>query len=443
MPKPLITYDHASMHSRVAGRAGEAPAQFSRLLKRLAAVHRAMKDHNKKGAYGFTTIPYRAEELAETRRLAASLKKEFKTLIVVGIGGSDLGARALVAALGGKRKGAMDIRFIGANTDPDELAALLASIDLKKCAINIVSKGGDTVEPMSAFLILRQRLIARVGAKRHARHVVATTDPDHGTLRAIADREGYRALPVPRAIGGRFSALTTVGLLAVECAGIDGKALLHGAERVLLDFIERAPKENGPLLFAGLQTDAHQLRGQSVVVLMPYASRLRQFGNWFRQLWAESLGKRRTRRGKPVHSGQTPVAALGATDQHSQLQLWNEGPADTVVTFIDHGAFDGDLVVPNAYPKLSGVAFLGKKSLSRINRAERESTALALTEHGKPHGTLRLGRIDAASLGGLMMFFMLATAAAGELLDIDAFDQPGVESMKRTMFRMLGRKKKV
>jgi glucose-6-phosphate isomerase len=442
MPKhPLIKYDHANMRSGAVGKAGQSPAQFSRLLKRLAVVHRAMKDHNKKGGYGFTTIPYRAEELAEVRRLAASLKKEFKTLIVVGIGGSDLGARALVAALASKKKGAMDIRFIGANTDPDELNALLASVDLKKCAINIISKSGDTVEPMSAFLILRQRLIARVGMKRHARHVIATTDPDHGTLRAIADKEGYRALPVPRAIGGRFSTLTTVGLLAVECAGIDGKALLHGAERVLLDFIETSPEQNGSLLFAGLLTDAHTLRGQNVAVFMPYASRLRQFGNWFRQLWAESLGKRRTRHGKAVHAGQTPVAALGATDQHSQLQLWNDGPADTVVTFLDHGAFDTDLAVPAAYPKLAGVNFLGKKTLSRINRAERESTALALTEHDKPNGTLRIARVDAASLGGLMMFFMLATAAAGELLDIDAFDQPGVESMKKTMFRMLGKKK--
>jgi glucose-6-phosphate isomerase len=432
MPKiPLVVYDPANMRLRGAG--------FARLLKRLRGVHTEMKRLHRKGAYGFMTIPQRDIELLEVRRVAASLRKEFRTLIVVGIGGSDLGARALVAALasGERKKGDMDIRFIGANTDPDELSALLADVDLRKCAINVISKSGDTVEPMSAFLILRDRLIARVGRKRHARHIVATTDAHAGTLRDIADAEGYRALPVPGEIGGRFSALTSVGLLACECAGIDGRALLYGAGETLRAFLASAPKDNGPLLFAGLQMDAYR-RGCNIAVLMPYASRLKEFGSWFRQLWAESLGKKKTRKGKVVRVGQTPVAALGATDQHSQLQLWNEGPADTTVTFIDHGNFDTDLLVPDAFPGSAPTALLGGKSLARINRAEREATAVALTGYGTPNGTLRIRSIDAASLGGLMMFFMLATAAAGEILDVNAFDQPGVESMKKELRRRLG-----
>jgi glucose-6-phosphate isomerase len=434
MPKhPMIAYDHANM------RRGALSAS---LLKRLRGVHADMKRLHKEGAYGFTTIPDRDTELLEVRRVAASLRKEFRTLIVVGIGGSDLGARALVAALqdGVTAKDAMDIRFAGANTDPDELAALLKDVDLRKCAINVISKSGDTVEPMSAFLILRQKLIAKVGRKRHARHIVATTDAYAGTLREIADRENYRALPVPQEIGGRFSALTSVGLLACECAGIDGRALLYGAGETLRAFLASAPKDNGPLLFAGLQMDAYR-RGHNVAVLMPYASRLREFGGWFRQLWGESLGKKLDRTGRVVRVGQTPVAALGATDQHSQLQLWNEGPSDTTVTFVDHGSFDTDMIVPDAFPDLAPTALMGGKSLARINRAEREATAAALSGYGTPNGTVRMRDISAASLGALMMFFMLATAAAGELLRIDAFDQPGVESMKRELRRLLAVKR--
>ena len=333
----------------------------------------------------------------------------------------------------------MGIEFIGANTDPEEIAALLRRVDLKKSVLNIISKSGDTIEPMSAFLLLRQELIKAVGLKRHRDQVIATTDAAKGTLRRIADLEGYRTLPVPADIGGRFSALTAVGLFPAACAGIPVKELLAGAKEVLNEFVSRPVEDNGPLLFAGLHYEAYSRHTQHVTVLMPYAAGLKDLAAWFCQLWAESLGKKHDRHGHAVFHGLTPVAALGATDQHSQLQLFNEGPLDKVIDFIEVAEFRDKLVVPRPYPDIEGVAYMAGHSLAEIIHAERRATALSLSKNGRPSGTLRIGAIAPKAIGGLMFFFQLATAAMGELLNINAYDQPGVEDMKKTMYALLGR----
>ncbi|HTK05460.1 MAG TPA: glucose-6-phosphate isomerase [Candidatus Eisenbacteria bacterium] len=438
MPKgSSIAYDHAFMWSSSAS-AGTADGEREALAKSLGPVKAKLLDDWKSGRVGFFAIPELKSDLAELKRAAADVSRKFDDLIVVGIGGSDLGARALIRALG-RGKG-MRVHFIGANTDPDEIAALLDRVDLRKAAINIISKSGDTIEPMSAFVLLRDRLVRRVGLARHRKHVIATTDPKSGTLRQIADKEGYRTLPVPQKIGGRFSALTTVGLFPAACAGIDAAALVAGCRAERDAFAKSAPGAAGPLLFAGLHHDAYVRRGQRISVLMPYADGLKEFGSWFRQLWAESLGKKKSRSGMTVHHGMTPVAALGATDQHSQVQLYNEGPTDKIVTFIEVDGFRKDFAVPNPYPDLEGTAYMAGRKFSEIIHAERAATALALARNGRPSGTLHVPAVTEASVGALMCFFMIATAAAAELLDIDAYDQPGVEEGKKAMYAMLGRK---
>lgn len=442
MPKPTprpIDYDVSLMFSDRVGTAGMPRNGMPALVAGLGRVKAALMGQWRSGAAGFFSVPDRKEDLAMTERLSADAAKRFTTLIVIGIGGSDLGARAILRALAPAGKG-MEVRFIGANTDPEEIGALLAAVDLKKCALNVISKSGDTIEPMSTFMLLRERLIKKVGAKSHARHVIATTDAQQGTLREIARRESYRTLPAPRDIGGRFSALTAVGSFPAACAGVPVRRLLAGAADVRARFAAEAASESAPLIFAGLHHDAYLRRGQRVTVLMPYADGLKELGAWFRQLWAESLGKARDRRGRVVNHGMTPVAALGATDQHSQLQLYNEGPADKIVTFVEVGKFRKDFYVPNPYKDIEGTACMAGRSFEEIIHAERAATAQALASHGRPSGTIRIPAIAPESVGGLLFFFMLATAAEAELLDIDAYDQPGVEEGKRMMYSLLGRK---
>jgi glucose-6-phosphate isomerase len=232
-------------------------------------------------------------------------------------------------------------------------------------------------------------------------------------------------------VGGRFSALTPVGLFPALCAGISGRKLLGGAASVRDTFVAEAAEKNAALLFAGLHHAHYAEHERRVTVLMPYAASLRELALWFRQLWAESLGKAKTRGGKVMPVGFTPVAALGPADQHSQLQLWNEGPDDAVITLLTVDKSRFDPVMPRFHVDLAPPRLLARKRMSVLLRAEIEATAQTLASHGRPNGTLAIGRVTPETVGGLMMFFMLATAATAELLDIDAYGQPGVEEDKR------------
>lgn len=427
--KPL-KYDDSLMWDAVAAH-GASRASRDELFYSVAGVRDAILFSQP----GFWAIPDMHEELAMAQKTAKLISAKFRALIVVGIGGSDLGARALISALAKPGKG-MKIHFLGANTDPDEIARVVGEIDWRKTAINIISKSGDTIEPMSTFLILREMLIKKVGLKKHSAHVVATTDHRQGALQEIAQREGYMTLPVPERIGGRFSALTPVGLFPAACAGIDVKGLLMGAGEAREAFASTIGEDNGALVFAALQCDAAR-RGMRINVLMPYSAGLKDLSFWYRQLWAESLGKRCDRNGKVVHAGMTPIASLGATDQHSQIQLYIDGPADKTVTFIEVGGFGSDMRVPKSYRDIPVVAVMGGHKLSAILHAEREATARALAGSGVPSGTIFLDQLTASALGELMMFFMLSTAVAAEILDVNAYDQPGVEAGKRLMREIL------
>ena len=362
-------------------------------------------------------------------RAAAS----FETLLVLGIGGSDLGARTLLEALPAK----MHVVFAGDNTDPDELEETLSSLNWKKTVINIVSKSGDTIEPMSAFFIARERLQKAVG-KNFAKQIVATTDAMRGSLRSLAVKEGYHLLLVPSNVGGRFSVLTDVGLFPAAWAGVDIKKLLEGA-RAQQQAFERLPiTKQLPAQYAMIHAEQLLKYGRSLFVLMPYSNKLRAFSRWYRQLVAESLGKAQTRRGTQIEFGPTPIAALGATDQHSQIQLYMEGPRDKVHTFIEIEAFKhARLRLPKLAKEQGPMYGLSKRPLQDIIHAERAATAEALHLAGRPNGTIFLPKLDAYHLGELMQFFMLATAYLGELFDINAFDQPGVEEGKRRFWDKL------
>lgn len=435
MKKPDLGYDFSYMLSESVGRGGIPESDLPAIFRDAADARSAFLKHVKSGEIGFPSSFGDKKALEATLALAKKIRAACSTLVVIGIGGSDLGARTLLRALG-KGKGGMDVRFIGANTDPDEIARFEKDIPWKKTALCLVSKSGETIEPLSTFLYLRKKLEAAVGKKNIARHIVAITDPEHGSLRQLAIKEKYYALDMPPTIGGRFSVFTAVGAFPAACAGIDVAALLSGAQQTYNEFATYAPERNAALQFAALQHAAYVRRGRGITVLMPYADALRDLALWFRQLWAESLGKKLDRSGHEVSVGLTPIAALGATDQHSQIQLYNEGPHDKTITFIEVETFAANVRVPVARVD-DGIGDLGGKPFSEIIHAERRATAESLAANGRPNGTISIGAITPENIGALLAFFMAATAIVGELLDINAYDQPGVEEGKRIMRRLL------
>lgn len=409
---------------------GDAVTLINGQVNALAAAKSAMVQRMKSASAGFFTVPDRGTDLRAAERLAKTVSKRAKTLVVLGIGGSDLGARAIIRACGVSGKG-MDVRFLESGADPDELASLLTTIDLNKTALNVVSKSGDTMEPLANFLILREKLVKAVGAKRAAERIVVTTDPEKGALREIAHREGYATLDVPTDVGGRWCALTSVGLFPAACARVPVRKLLAGAAAVRDAWLATDATEDSAMAFAALHHHLSTAQNRRVTVLMPYQSVLRDFALWFRQLWAESLGK--------DGQGFTPVAALGPADQHSQLQLWNDGPHDAVITLLSVARPRADFKVPRAYADLAAVKRLGGHRLGAISRIGFEATMKTLASHGRPHGILEIPAITPESVGGLMMHFMIATAGTAQLMGIDAYDQPGVEEGKRFIREALER----
>jgi glucose-6-phosphate isomerase len=274
------------------------------------------------------------------------------------------------------------------------------------------------------------------------RHLVFTTDPSRGALRELAQRDHIATLEVPPEVGGRFSVLSPVGLLPAALVGIDIDGLLNGARRAL----ERADLDdllqNPPALYAALHWEADANQAARVHVLMPYTDRLRELAEWYRQLWAESLGKRVNREGHEVYLGPTPVAAVGATDQHSQVQLFMEGPFDKVITFMTVENLGTDLEIPRPDPGSElppDLAYLAGHTLGQLLQAEYEATSDALAQMGRMNCTLRLPDLTAATVGEAIMFFQLATGYAGVWYGIDPFDQPGVELGKRLTYAAMGR----
>lgn len=425
-----INYDAGNMLREAVGLHGASNNEIEKEGPKLEAAKQDLLEDFKKKKQGWLGCPDEVKLTEKTIKLAERKSKFFDTCLVLGIGGSDLGARAAYQALAHTAKHGMKLVFAGGNTDPDELEEILAGLDWSKTLINIISKSGETIEPMSAFLVARENLVKIVGRKEAAKHIVATTDSKEGSLRKLAEKEGYDTLPIPKNIGGRFSVLTPVGLFPLACAGIDIRMILSGAGQVKSGFLKNKATKDSACLFALLHVLGDSERRQNIHVLMPYSSRLHEFGLWYRQIWAESLGKKYGLDGDVVHVGPTPIAALGATDQHSQVQLYMEGPNNKLVTFIEVAKFDSKLKVPQDAKTIGDLKFLAGLDFGRIIRAELKGTADALTANKRPNGRLVIADISPKTIGALFMFFEIATGMAGRLYGINAYDQPGVEEGK-------------
>lgn len=367
----------------------------------------------------------------------------FDDFVVVGIGGSALGNAAIHSALKPlnwnsptyDRKGLCRM-FILDNVDPDLVGSLLEEINPGKTVFNVISKSGTTAEPMANYLILRDYL--RKNGLEAKKHFIFTTDPEEGTLRKISEEEGIRRLPIPPRLGGRFSVLSTVGMLSALSEGIDIQKLHEGARNGLERYTRNDFKSN-PMLVNTLLHYLYLRKKHDISVMMPYSNRLYLIADWYRQLWAESLGKKFDINGKTVNVGQTPIKALGAVDQHSQIQLYNEGPKDKIVTFLKVLDFSNDFKIPLTHSDIDSVSYLGGKSLSELLNSELEGTALALCENGVPGLTISFPTIDEFHIGEFIVFYELMTATMGTLMKIDPYVQPGVELGKKITYALMGR----
>ncbi len=431
--RELITLHDARMMAKSVGRFGANAQELKRLSPRLEDARDTILEQHREKSQGWMNLGSDTDLAKEIAKVVKKMSG-FDTCLVLGIGGSDLGTRALYRAL---RPSKRTLVFAGANTDPDELAEIVSSLDLKTTCVNIVSKSGGTIEPITSFYYVYDLLQKAVGKTKAAKHVVATTDPESGELRSLAKKHGWATLPVPQNVGGRFSALTAVGLFPLAFAGASIEKLQKGAKKTAVGFKKDRVSQNAACRWSALQYLAYTKRKQHINVLMPYAAHLDLLGAWYRQLWAESLGKKENRMKKRVHIGPTPVAALGATDQHSQIQLYNEGPNDKTITFIEVSRFNSTLKVPKDIRENGKLAYLAGTSFEKIIHAEREATSRALAAAQRPNGTLEIPKISEETMGALILFFELATAMMGELFEIDTYNQPGVEAGKRAMKSLL------
>ncbi len=446
MSEQTLRLDYAFCLSEALGKGhGLELAALKSLQAQVDRAHARLAGQRKEGVLGFWDLPAMPpEDLAAITSEAARLKSLADNLVVLGIGGSALGATAVDMALSGVFRQSLPCKnngmrlFVADNSDPRMFCSLLGGLDLKRTVFNVVSKSGSTAETMSQFLVVLERLERALGPKEARERIVFTTDPEKGNLRLLASREPFRVLNVPPNVGGRYSVLSAVGLLPLACAGHDVAALLAGAAEMAGRCQKASLLENPAYMFASLAV-AMQRAGRNILVMMPYVSDLLGLAQWFAQLWAESLGKAQSLDGKLVNLGQTPVAAVGATDQHSQLQLYMEGPQDKLVCFLTLANYGADLEIPALYPEIDALAYLGGRSMSELIQAEALATAAALASQGRPSLGLRLPRLDAQVMGQLIFLLEAATVAAGAMLEINPLDQPGVELSKHLTYGLMGR----
>lgn len=445
MKKPIVLNVNNMMADTLGFQYGIARSAVEEYAPFAAAANQAVQAARGTGWLGWTELPYNQEEIvANIERTARRVRENFDTFVVLGIGGSALGPIAVQQALNhlhynelpAEKRGGPRL-YVEDNIDPERMQALLDVIDVKTTCFNVITKSGATAETMSQYLIISELLKKEVGDK-WADHIIATTDCEKGNLIKLAKEHGFDLFYIPGSVGGRFSELSPVGLIPAAVCGIDIRAMLEGAAamdaRCKSDDVWRNPA----LLEATLQYICMEDMSINIQVAMPYADSLKYMADWFCQLWAESLGKNVTRKGMVGNFGQTPAKSLGVTDQHSQLQLYTEGPYDKVITLLKVENFRQECPIPHGCEEFPDVAFLGGKSLNQLIEAERQGTEYALMKKGRMSQCITLPEVNAYTIGQLIYFYEMTTAYVGELLDIDAFNQPGVEESKIASYAVLG-----
>lgn len=441
-----LKFDYNNMMKAFIGEEGFTEAEIKSNTDLAKSAFETVAANRGKGMMGWTELPYNQKETVEDIiATAKEIKKRFDNFVVLGIGGSALGPTAVFQALchlrhnelpRSKRK--FPKLYVEDNVDPERMAALLDVIDLEKTVFNVITKSGATSETMSQYLIITDMLKARFGDKAKE-HMIATTSESRGNLIKLAQKEGLKTFYIPDGVGGRFSELSPVGLLPAAVVGIDIKAMLSGAAYMDKICMRKDLKKNPALLSALLQYLAMK-KGKNISIMMPYADSLKYIADWYCQLWAESLGKAADKNGNPAFTGQTPVKALGVTDQHSQVQLYREGPFDKVITIIGVEKFRNEVEISRGCEEFPDVNFLCGHTMGELINTERVATEYALATAGRLNHTILLPEVNAFTVGELLYMFEMETAFCGEMLGIDTYNQPGVEGGKNATYALFGRK---
>jgi glucose-6-phosphate isomerase len=430
----------------IGGEHGITSVQLKALAEKTSPLISKLNEERKAGKTPYRDLPFKKDVPRMVKNLVAEVKNGCENLIVLGIGGSALGNIALQTALNPYMYNLDDKRrqgprlFVFDNVDPVQFGSFLDWVGnkLNKTIFNVISKSGQTSETAAQFLIVRKLLLNRLGRKGLRNQVIATTDRKRGTLRKIADDLNLQCLEVPDGVGGRFSVLSAVGLFSAAMCGIDIDSLLAGARSMDKKVGREDFYKNPAAILAAINCHFYN-RGKKLSVMMPYSYGLKDLSDWYRQLWAESLGKAENLIGSEVHIGPTPIKALGATDQHSQIQLYREGPNDKLFTFLQVRDFGKNLKIgpaPDCAPELG---FLAGKDLSTLLNNEKRATEYALLQDKRPCLTVLFDRVNAYTVGQFIYLYEVTTSFAGALFGINPYDQPAVELGKEATFALMGK----
>lgn len=445
MDRINLYYKNATADA-VGERHGVSPKELKALAPAISKITTEMAAQRKAGKLRYRDLPYDEDMLDAVNTQVEHFRDHCDVLLVLGIGGSALGNTALHNALNSWTYNLMTDRtrngpqlFVLDNVDPDQIKAVLDLITpkVRKTIINVISKSGETAETAAQFALFRDLIQTRLG-KNYAQNILATTDPAGGTLRQIAKAEGYRTLEVPDGVGGRFSVLSAVGLFSAAMCGIDIEALMAGATAMDKRVKSAELMENPAAMIAAIH---HILlgKGKPMSVMMPYSTSLYSLADWYRQLWAESLGKRNGLKKKDIFAGQTPIKALGTTDQHSQVQLYREGPNDKIITFLEVEKFGQKLQIPAALKSIPALSYLAGSNFQTLMNSEKLGTEYALLESGRPTTTVVFPHISAQTIGQFIYLYEVATSYMGELLEINTYDQPAVQLGKDATYALMGK----
>lgn len=442
-----LTIDYRNVMAEAIGAdQGLVAAEIDALAPTVQAEHDRIWSEHELGEQKWLDLPdahaLAAEIVSFTREAAAA----FDDYLLVGIGGSSLGAIATIQALTHPHRNLLPAEkrngprfFVLDNPDPEKVKATLETVDLSRTLINVVTKSGQTAETMANFLIALDALEAAVGKDQARKQVLATTDPESGLLRQLANEEGYRTFEVPPGVDGRQTVLSAVGMIPAALCGIDIHELLAGAAAMRERSRSADLRTNPAYLSAAINFLSSTTRGKSMLVTMPYADALFGICDWFRQLWAESLGKRLSTSGQEVFAGQTPIKALGAIDQHSQIQLYTEGPNDKVISLIRTVRYRDTLTIKETPASIDELSYLENAELGQLLDREAVATAWALTQAQRPNYTITTPVIDAFAVGEFFFLYELQTVMAGALYGVNPFGQPGVEAGKNATYALMGR----
>jgi len=425
---------------------GITAGQLKALAEKTTPIIGKLNEERKAGKTPYRDLSYSEQTIQKVKELTAELKDRCENLVVLGIGGSALGNIALQTALNPYMHNLDDTQrpgprlFVFDNIDPDQLGSFLDWVDdkLDKTIFNVISKSGRTAETASQFMIVRRLLIDKLGTDAYKNNVVATTDAKRGTLRTIATEQGLRSLEVPDGVGGRFSVLSAVGLFSAAMCGIDIDRLLAGARDMDARVSNEDFYKNPAAINAAINWHFYN-HGKKISVMMPYSYHLKDLADWYRQLWAESLGKAKDLAGNEVHIGPTPVKALGATDQHSQVQLYRDGPNDKLFTFLQVDNFGTKLKAGPAPDCAAELGFLAGADLGALLNSEKKATEYALLANSRPCLTIIFDSVNAYTVGAFIYLYEVTTSLAGALFGINTYDQPAVELGKEAAFALLHR----